>query len=99
MYSERRDWTCSISSEATGAIGFKFAALQRVQHADRLDRMLVDGEDVVGVELHLADDARPVGQIAAEEPGFVQDRQPFGAVRVAGLPGGAGPAPCRTAGP
>ena len=38
----------------------QLAALQRVQHAHRLDRVLVDGEDVVGVELHLADDARPV---------------------------------------
>ena len=38
----------------------QFAALQRVQHADRLDRVLVHGEHVVGVELHLSDDARPV---------------------------------------
>ena len=38
----------------------KFAALHHVQHAHRLDRVLVDGEHVVGVELHLPDDARPV---------------------------------------
>jgi len=39
----------------------QFAALHGVQHADRFDRVLIDGEDVIGVELHLPDDARPVG--------------------------------------
>ena len=58
----------------------QFAALQRVQHADRLDRVLVDGEHVVGVELHLPDDARPVGNETAEEAGLVHDRQPARAV-------------------
>ena len=50
----------------------QLAALQLLQHADRLDRVLVDGEDMVGVELHLPDDARPVRDEAAEEPGLVQ---------------------------
>ena len=58
----------------------QFAPLQGVEHPDRLDRVLVDGEDVIGVELHLADDARPVGQIAAEQPRLVQDMQPLRAV-------------------
>ena len=58
----------------------EFAALQRVQHADRLDRVLVHGEHVVGVELHLSDDARPVRNEAAEEAGLVQDRKPLRAV-------------------
>ena len=49
----------------------QFAALHRVEDLHRLDRMLVDGEDMIGVELHLADDAAPVGNEAAEEPGLV----------------------------
>ncbi len=54
----------------------QFAALQHVEHADRFDRVLVDREHVIGVELHLPDDARPVGQQAAEQAGFVQHREP-----------------------
>ena len=51
----------------------QFAALHRVEDFYRLDRVLIDGEDMIGVELHLADDAAPVRQIAAEKPGLVQD--------------------------
>ena len=47
---------------------------------DRLDGVLVDGEHVVGVELHLADDARPVRQTAAEDAGLVHHLQPARAV-------------------
>ena len=61
----------------------EFAALQGVQDADRLDRVLVDGEDVVGVELHLAYHAGPVWQHAADYAGLVEDGEPVCAVRAA----------------
>ena len=60
----------------------QFPALHHVQDTDRFDRVLIDGEDMVGVELHLPDDAGPVGHETAEKPGLVHDAQPFGAVWV-----------------
>ena len=50
---------CSTSSDATGAICDQLAAFHRVEDFHRLDRVLIDGEDMIGVELHLADDAAP----------------------------------------
>ena len=58
----------------------EFAPLQRVEHAHRLDGMLVHGENMVGIELHLADDARPIRQIAAEKSCLVEDAKPSGAI-------------------
>ena len=58
----------------------QLAAGELVEHADGLDGVLVDGEHVVGVELPLPDDAGPIGDVAAEEAGFVQHGHPAGAV-------------------
>ena len=61
----------------------QFAAFERVEHTDRLDGVLVNSEDVVRVELHLADDARPVRHETAKEAGFVHHLHPLRAVRPA----------------
>ena len=47
---------------ATGAISTSSPRSIGLRTRDRLDRVLIDGEDVVGVELHLPDDAAPVRQ-------------------------------------
>jgi hypothetical protein len=54
----------------------QLAPLDLMQDADRLDRVLVDGEDMVGVELHQPDDARPVRDEARQEPRLVHQPQP-----------------------
>ena len=59
----------------------QLSPLELVQHPQRLDRVLIDREHMIGVELHLAHDPRPVRQIAAEEPALVQDRNPAGPLR------------------
>ncbi len=48
--------------------------------------MLVDGKHMIGVELHLTDDACPIGQEAAEEASLVQHRHPARAIRSRLLP-------------
>ena len=53
---------------------------QHVQHPQRFHRVFVHGEDVIGVELHLADDTRPIGQIAAQDTGLVQHGDPACAI-------------------
>ena len=58
----------------------QLAGLDGVEDLDRLDGVNVDGKNMVGVELHLADDAAPVRQIAAEHAGFVEQRQPAGGI-------------------
>ena len=53
------------------------AGTELLQHAQSLDGVLVHREDMVGVELHQADDARPVGQEAGQEAGLIQQAEPL----------------------
>ena len=55
----------------------QLAALQRVENPHRLDRVLVHREHMIGVELHLPHDPRPVRQQPPQHPGLVHDRQPL----------------------
>ena len=51
------------------------ALLDAVQDADREQRMLVDGIDVIHVVLHLGDDAAEIGYETAEHAGLVHPAQ------------------------
>ena len=96
-YSERRDWTWSTSSEAIGRDLSEFPPFQRIEDAHRFDGVLVHGENMVGIELHLADDAGPIRQIPAKKTRLVQDAEPVGLRRDAVRPGDGDQAPCHTA--
>ena len=54
--------------------------LDAVQHLDRLHRMHIHREHMIGVELHLPHNPPPIRQIAPQHPGFVQQRHPSGAI-------------------
>jgi hypothetical protein len=54
---------------------FQLAGLDLVQDADREQRVLVDGIDMVHVVLHLRDDAAEIRDKASEHAGFVHASQ------------------------
>ncbi len=58
----------------------KFAQFQRVQNAHRFDGVLVHRKYVISIELHLPNNAGPIWQNAADNAGFVQHREPSGAI-------------------
>ena len=60
-----------IEQRGVALVPFRRRLIEAVKILDGGEGVLVDGEHVVGVELHLADDARPVGDQAPQQAGLV----------------------------